>query len=72
MIMRSYEWKTAVVTGAGSGIGRALAVELGRRGAKLAISDIDHGGLVDTERTLRNAGVAATSARFTRSTTTPE
>ncbi len=56
--MRSYEWKTAVVTGAGSGIGRALAVELGRRGAKLAISDIDHGGLVDTERTLRNAGVA--------------
>jgi NAD(P)-dependent dehydrogenase (short-subunit alcohol dehydrogenase family) len=37
--------KVAVVTGAGSGIGQALAIELGRRGTSLAISDVDTEGL---------------------------
>jgi len=40
--------KVCAVTGAGSGIGRALAVELARRGARVAISDIDPDGLTGT------------------------
>jgi short-subunit dehydrogenase len=40
--------KVAVITGAGSGIGRALAVNLAGRGARLALSDVDRDGLEAT------------------------
>ena len=46
--MSSVGGKVAVVTGAGSGIGRALAIELARRGARVAISDVDEAGLAAT------------------------
>jgi NAD(P)-dependent dehydrogenase (short-subunit alcohol dehydrogenase family) len=48
--------KVAVVTGAGSGIGRALAYDLAHRGAKLAISDVDEIGLAETARRVRGIG----------------
>lgn len=40
--------KVVVITGAGSGIGRALAVALAREGAHLALSDVDDVGLKET------------------------
>ena len=46
----NYTGRTAVVTGAASGIGRALAVALAGRGANLAISDVDVEGLDETVR----------------------
>ena len=48
----SFKEKVAVVTGAGGGIGRALALQLGTSGARLALSDIDAAGLTETIRQL--------------------
>jgi NAD(P)-dependent dehydrogenase (short-subunit alcohol dehydrogenase family) len=57
LFMTSLSGKVAVVTGAGSGIGRALAVELANRGARVAISDIDASGLEETRNLCGSADV---------------
>lgn len=62
--MTSVRDKVAVVTGAGSGIGRALACELARRGAKLAISDVDAVGLAATAKQLRVLGAEVHEVRL--------
>jgi NADP-dependent 3-hydroxy acid dehydrogenase YdfG len=54
--MQGFAGKVAVVTGAGSGIGQALAIELARSGAKLAISDVDTEGLAVTEERIKAIG----------------
>jgi NAD(P)-dependent dehydrogenase (short-subunit alcohol dehydrogenase family) len=48
----TYHGKVCVITGAASGIGRALALRLGTAGAMLAISDFDDEGLAETVRLL--------------------
>ena len=42
--------RMAVVTGAASGSGRAIAVSPARRGCNLALADIDEAGLIETRR----------------------
>ncbi|WP_067652734.1 SDR family NAD(P)-dependent oxidoreductase [Nocardia harenae] len=56
--------KVCVITGAGSGIGRALAENLARRGAKLALSDIDTEGLAETVRRCEALGAQVKSDRL--------
>jgi NAD(P)-dependent dehydrogenase (short-subunit alcohol dehydrogenase family) len=50
----------AVVTGAGSGIGRALAQQLAATGSALAIADIDEAGLQQTAQSLGNKALVTT------------
>jgi NAD(P)-dependent dehydrogenase (short-subunit alcohol dehydrogenase family) len=49
--------RVAVVTGAGSGIGRSLAIVLARRGAHLALADINRTGLGEAAAAARALGV---------------
>jgi NADP-dependent 3-hydroxy acid dehydrogenase YdfG len=62
--MQRLRGKVAVVTGAGSGIGRALAIELAQSGAQLAISDIDVHGLARTQRQLTAIGATVKADRL--------
>ena len=50
--------QTALITGAGRGIGRALALKLAGEGANLVINDLDDAPLAETA-----AAVAATGAK---------
>jgi NAD(P)-dependent dehydrogenase (short-subunit alcohol dehydrogenase family) len=54
--VKDFRNKVIVITGAGSGMGRDLAVQLAKRGAKIAISDVDPAGLAETERLVKDAG----------------
>jgi short-subunit dehydrogenase len=55
--------RVAAITGAGSGIGRALALDLAGRGNHLALSDIDEEGLEETRKRAEAAGVRVTATR---------
>lgn len=62
--MNQFAGKVAVITGAGSGIGRALALNLAAKGARLALSDIDTEGLAETARQAHALGAEVKSDRL--------
>jgi len=53
--------KTVLITGAGSGIGRAAAVTFAGQGARVAVADINQGNADETVRAIRGAGGDATA-----------
>jgi NAD(P)-dependent dehydrogenase (short-subunit alcohol dehydrogenase family) len=55
--------KVAVVTGAGSGIGRATAVRLARDGASVIVADLDDGGGLETAAQIKALGGAAVAVQ---------
>ncbi|HET6414874.1 MAG TPA: SDR family NAD(P)-dependent oxidoreductase [Polyangiales bacterium] len=59
--MKNFQDKVAAITGAGSGIGRALALDLAGRGCHLALSDINEVGLAETVRQIGTPGVRVTA-----------
>lgn len=59
--MDRFSGKVAIVTGGASGLGRALCVELGRRGAKVVVADINEEGSKSTASVITQAGGSATS-----------
>lgn len=60
-----FDNKVIAITGAGSGIGRALALNLASRGAVLALSDKDGEGLAETKRLLGNRPSSITTLDVT-------
>ena len=61
--MKSFNNKVAAITGAASGMGRTLAVELARRGCHLALSDVNESGLQETAALASKHGVKVTTTR---------
>jgi NAD(P)-dependent dehydrogenase (short-subunit alcohol dehydrogenase family) len=58
--------RVAIVTGAGGGIGRAIAVRLGRDGVDVAVVDIDAAGARQTVQTIQDAGGTAAGSSMCR------
>jgi short-subunit dehydrogenase len=62
--MKSFKNKVAAITGAASGMGRTLAIELAKRGCHLALSDVNTADLAKTAELAGAHGVRVTTAKL--------
>lgn len=62
--MKNFNDKVAAITGAGSGIGRHLALNLAKAGCHLAISDVNEAGLAETAQLVGSYDVKITSQKL--------
>ncbi len=62
--MKNFNGKVAAITGAGSGMGRELALQLAARGCNLSLSDVNEKGLAETVALLSGSKVKVTHARI--------
>jgi 3-oxoacyl-[acyl-carrier protein] reductase len=58
VITINLEGRTALVTGAGRGIGRAIATQLAAAGANVVVNDLDSGTVNDTAKSLGSRAIA--------------
>jgi NAD(P)-dependent dehydrogenase (short-subunit alcohol dehydrogenase family) len=61
--MKDFRGKTAVVTGAASGIGNAIARSLAKEGARVVLADVEQGALDAAVADLRASGAEAIGVR---------
>ena len=61
--MRGLQGKNAIVTGGGAGIGRAIALRLGKEGVSVGIIDLNEETSREVAKEIRESGGKATSAQ---------
>ena len=59
--MKTFKNKVALITGAASGMGRYLAINLAKEGADVVICDIDESGLKETEKAIKSYNVGSST-----------
>ena len=64
--MFTFENKNAFIIGAGRNIGRVIALEFARRGARVAVADINKAGAEETAQLIIAAGGTADRHRMRR------